>query len=317
MELRNKLNLFIFGILALGIGTFVSCNVFNEDLPECRLFVKFKYDYNMLSVDAFHTQVDKVELYVFDKDGKFLFSQTEEGEILATGNYLMEVVVPFNQYKFMAWAGNRDSYEAPVLMPGTSITEAKMRLKRPNSLIVESQIERLWYGEIIDVNFIGKTNQVEVINLIHDTNVITFQFQSVSKHGWGIDLNEYEFEIFESNGYLDYDNTLLDDDVLTYRPYYKQQLSPEGVKVEFAIMRLLKDRETRLKITNKASDVVVFNISLRDYLGMALSQYHNMGLQEYFDREWEWHIAFFLSDSWITTQININDWTWYIQDENP
>lgn len=32
---------------------------------------------------AFHTQVDKVELYVFDKDGKFLFSQVEEGEALA------------------------------------------------------------------------------------------------------------------------------------------------------------------------------------------------------------------------------------------
>ena len=29
--------------------------------------------------DAFHAQVDKVELYVFDKDGKFLFKQAEEG----------------------------------------------------------------------------------------------------------------------------------------------------------------------------------------------------------------------------------------------
>lgn len=73
----------------IGTGIFISCDAFNENLPECRLFVKFKYDYNMLSVCAFHKQVDKVELYVFDKDGKFLFQQAEEGDALATGNYQM------------------------------------------------------------------------------------------------------------------------------------------------------------------------------------------------------------------------------------
>ena len=39
----------------------------------------------MLHTDAFHTQVDRVELYIFDKDGRYLFSQVEEGEVLATG----------------------------------------------------------------------------------------------------------------------------------------------------------------------------------------------------------------------------------------
>ena len=51
------------------------------------MLVKFKYDYNMLHTDAFHTQVDRVELYIFDKDGRYLFSQVEEGEVLATGYY--------------------------------------------------------------------------------------------------------------------------------------------------------------------------------------------------------------------------------------
>lgn len=75
-----------------------SCDSFNEDLPECRLSVKFKYDYNMEFADAFHAQVDKVELYVFDKNGKYLFKQAEEGSALSTGNYLMEVELPVGQY---------------------------------------------------------------------------------------------------------------------------------------------------------------------------------------------------------------------------
>ena len=67
----------------------------------------------MLSVCAFHKQVDKVELYVFDKDGKFLFQQAEEGDALATGNYQMSVVLPLGEYKLMAWAGVHDSYDVP------------------------------------------------------------------------------------------------------------------------------------------------------------------------------------------------------------
>ena len=98
----------IWGILIICPWILTSCDMFHEDLPECRLFVKFKYDYNMLFTDAFHTQVDKVELYVFDKDGKFLFSQVEEGEALATGNYQMEVKLPIGEYQFLAWAGARD-----------------------------------------------------------------------------------------------------------------------------------------------------------------------------------------------------------------
>lgn len=60
----------------------------------------------------------KVELYVFDKEGKFLFKQAEEGSSLSTGNYLMEVALPVGEYQFMAWAGARDSYDITSLTPG-------------------------------------------------------------------------------------------------------------------------------------------------------------------------------------------------------
>ena len=77
-SLRTSATLIV--LLAVSLLTF-SCNSFDERLPECRLLVKFKYDYNMLHTDAFHTQVDRVELYIFDKDGRYLFSQVEEGEV--------------------------------------------------------------------------------------------------------------------------------------------------------------------------------------------------------------------------------------------
>ena len=161
----------------------VSCDSFKEDLPECRLSVKFKYDYNMEFADAFHTQVDKVELYDIDKDGKFLFKQAEEGGSLSTGNYLMEVALPVGEYQFVAWAGARDSYDITSLIPETStFTDLKLQLKREESLIIDKELETLWYGEIINVNFTGTIHQTETINLIIDTKRVRFIFQSYANN---------------------------------------------------------------------------------------------------------------------------------------
>ena len=115
MKLKSLLRHIAMWVLLIGSLIMTSCDSFNEHLPECRLFVKFKYDYNMEFTDAFHAQVDKVELYVFDKDGKFLFKQAEEGAALATGSYLMAVNLPIGEYQFMAWAGAHDSYDLTSL----------------------------------------------------------------------------------------------------------------------------------------------------------------------------------------------------------
>lgn len=50
MELKNLIHYFCLSLFLVTGSLFVtSCNIFDEDLPECRLYVKFKYDYNMLS----------------------------------------------------------------------------------------------------------------------------------------------------------------------------------------------------------------------------------------------------------------------------
>lgn len=292
-----------------------SCDNFNEDLPECRLFVKFKYDYNMEFADAFHTQVDKVELYVFNKDGKFLFKQAEEGSSLSTGNYLMEVALPIGEYRFMAWAGARDSYDITSLTPGVStITDLRLQLKREEALIINKELETLWYGEIIDVNFTGKTHQTETINLIRDTKRVRFIFQGYT-NDWELNVDDYDYEIRESNGYLGHDNSLLEDDMLSFQPYRRDQVNSSAASVDLNTMRLMKDRKTRLVVTEKFSAKKVFDINLIDYLAMTNMEDKKIGMQEYFDRQSNYHIVFFISDSWLAMRIVINGWTVYSQTE--
>ena len=320
MNFKSHMNLLIVGLLMIGTGIFISCDAFNEDLPECRLFVKFKYDYNMLSVCAFHKQVDKVELYVFDKDGKFLFQQAEEGDALATGNYQMSVALPLGEYKLMAWAGVHDSYDVPQLAPGASITELELKLKRASSLVIDKALEPLWYGEINEVNFTGNMNLVETINLIKNTNTVRFIFQQPENSGGGFAVDDYNYEILESNGYLDHQNQLKDDDELRFRPYYSKQISPAAIGVELNTMRLMDDRPTRFVVTEKATNKPVFNISLTDYFSKTMMAGRNWSTQEYFDRQDEWDVVFYFAGEngeglWHAVQVIINDWTWHIQDE--
>lgn len=318
MKLKSLLRHIAMWFVLIGSLIMTSCDSFNEDLLECRLFVKFKYDYNMEFADAFHSQVDKVELYVFDKDGKFLFKQAEEGSTLGTGSYLMEVKLPVGQYQFMAWAGAHDSYDITSLQAGvSSITDLKLQLKREETLIIDKELEPLWYGEINNVDFTGTTDQTEVINLIKDTNKVRFVFQGSNEDSWGVDVKAYTYEIIESNGYLAHDNSLLGDDNLSFRPYHIEQKNLAAGIVELNTMRFLANRNARFVVTEKATGKKVFNINLTDFLVMTKIEGHNMSAQEYLDRESEYKIVFFFADNdpWLVLQININGWTWYFQHE--
>ncbi|KKB58123.1 FimB/Mfa2 family fimbrial subunit [Parabacteroides goldsteinii] len=318
MKLKSLLRHIAMWFVLIGSLIMTSCDSFNEDLLECRLFVKFKYDYNMEFADAFHSQVDKVELYVFDKDGKFLFKQAEEGSTLGTGSYLMEVKLPVGQYQFMAWAGAHDSYDITSLQAGvSSITDLKLQLKREETLIIDKELEPLWYGEINNVDFTGTTDQTEIINLIKDTNKVRFVFQGSNEDSWGVDVNAYTYEIIESNGYLAHDNSLLGDDNLSFRPYHIEQKNLAAGIVELNTMRFLANRNARFVVTEKATGKKVFNINLTDFLVMTKIEGHNMSAQEYLDRESEYKIVFFFADNdpWLVLQININGWTWYFQHE--
>ena len=318
MKINGLIHQFTFGMLIVAIWLLSSCTNLYEDLPECRLFVKFKYDYNMLYADAFHTQVDKVELYVFDKDGKYLFKQSEEGAALVTGSYLMEVELPVGEYQFMAWAGAHDSYDITSMTPGSStITDMKLQLIREESFIIKHELEPLWYGEIIKVNFTGTTHQTETINLIKDTNKVRFVFQGYREDSWQVNVNDYDYEIIESNGHLAHDNSLLDDDVLSFQPCITEQVSPYSAAVELNTMRLMANRQTRFVVTEKATGKKVFNINLIDYLAMTKLGGNKMETQEYLDRESEFKIIFFFSEaeSWLAVQVQIGDWIWRIQTE--
>lgn len=307
-----------YGSCLLLLLVLFSCTSIDETLPECRLYVRFWYDYNMEFSDAFASQVNRVDVFVFDKDGTFVMKKSEQGETLG-GSYRMPLPLPAGEYRIAAWAGMSDDFEMPEPVAGkTTLEELTVRMKREESLVHNKALNPLWYGGVQAVSFTGRQEQTETVSLIKDTNKFRFILQK-SGPGEELDINDCLFEIRADNGYYDWNNDLLDDDMISYRPYYLEKVEDVGIVVEMNTMRLLEHKKVYLTLTRKSDGKELMRIDLIPYLLLTKMEGHNIPAQEYLDRQSEYAIVFFYNPellNFLSTKIVINGWTIWLKGED-
>ena len=308
-----------YGSCLLLLLVLFSCTSIDETLPECRLYVRFRYDYNMEFSDAFASQVNRVDVFVFDKDGTFVMKKSEQGETLGGGSYRMPLPLPVGEYRIAAWAGMSDDFEMPEPVAGkTPLEELTVRMKREESLVHNKALNPLWYGGVQAVSFTGRQEQTETVSLIKDTNKFRFILQK-SGPGEELDINDCLFEVRADNGYYDWNNDLLDDDMISYRPYYLEKVEDVGIVVEMNTMRLLEHKKVYLTLTRKSDGKELMRIDLIPYLLLTKMEGHNIPAQEYLDRQSEYAIVFFYNPellNFLSTKIVINGWTIWLKGED-
>ncbi len=308
-----------YGSCLLLLLVLFSCTSIDETLPECRLYVRFRYDYNMEFSDAFASQVNRVDVFVFDKDGTFVMKKSEQGETLGGGSYRMPLPLPAGEYRIAAWAGMSDDFEMPEPVAGkTTLEELTVRMKREESLVHNKALNPLWYGGVQAVSFTGRQEQTETVSLIKDTNKFRFILQK-SGPGEELDINDCLFEIRADNGYYDWNNGLLDDDMISYRPYYLEKVEDVGIVVEMNTMRLLEHKKVYLTLTRKSDSKELMKVDLIPYLLLTKMEGHNIPAQEYLDRQSEYAIVFFYNPellNFLSTKIVINGWTIWLKGED-
>ena len=308
-----------YGSCLLLLLVLFSCTSIDETLPECRLYVRFRYDYNMEFSDAFASQVNRVDVFVFDKDGTFIMKKSEQGETLGGGSYRMPLPLPAGEYWIAAWAGMSDDFEMPEPVAGkTTLEELTVRMKREESLVHNKALNPLWYGGVQAVSFTGRQEQTETVSLIKDTNKFRFILQK-SGPGEELDINDCLFEIRADNGYYDWNNDLLDDDMISYRPYYLEKVEDVGIVVEMNTMRLLEHKKVYLTLTRKSDGKELMKVDLIPYLLLTKMEGHNIPAQEYLDRQSEYAIVFFYNPellNFLSTKIVINGWTIWLKGED-
>ena len=318
-------------LLAVALGSAVtSCDpVLSEEAEDCSVHyrVRFKYDYNMKYADAFANEVSSVTLYAFDEDGRLAFQKTEEGDILKAEDYCMELDVNPGDYRLITWAGRLDdeaSFSVPLNI--TTYDELKCRMERAysraadGSAYIDTELTGLWHGEVEKQNFASRAAMVQTVTvpLVKNTNKIRVVL--LQEDGVHIDVDKFKFTITDENGLMNYDNSLLEDETLTYYPYYRMEgnTGEEGSEednfsvavAQLTVGRLVVGQEPVLTITNEETGKEVLRVKLIKLLELTEAEGHDMPLQEYLDRQDEYALTFYLDEGmqWISTRIMINDW---------
>ena len=303
-----------------------------EGEGDCGVYyrIRFKYDYNIKFADAFANEVNSLALYVFDKNNTLVEEiTTTDKNVLSSGSFEIPLELEPGNYTLVAWGGlmNEESFDmlAETQVGVTKLQELQVRMHRQHNKNGEANVSEdllpLYHGTMtLNVTDYPGT-YTETMSLKKNTNVIRILLHEMSGHD--VDADKFIFEINDSNGLYDWDNTLLEDEMITYSAWYQSTGSADvdeyssrtvtSINValaELTIGRIRADKSPILHIKNRETGEDVFRIPLTDYALLVKGHYREkMSDQEYLDRQDEYTMTFFLDEGeWVSSVIYINSW---------
>ena len=323
----------LVGMLAAGF-TLTSCDGIYDDEGDCstQYSVRFVYDRNMNFADGFAHAVKRVSLYAFDESGRLAFEKTESGEALSREGYRMQLdgIEP-GEYDFLVWAEGAETdntFTFPEVQRNvTQLDDLTCYMNREHDeeggAYINHDLVPLFHGIATDQDFTENPGgeRIATVSLTKNTNVVRIVLQHLS--GEPVNADEFSFTITDDNGWMAADNSLMDDEELTYEawsvydgeaalgePESKAITSVGAAIAELTVGRLMTDHRPILTIRNNQGETVL-SIPLIDYCLLVKGNYHrDMSDQEYLDRQDEYNMTFFLDENnrWVNTTIYINSW---------
>lgn len=330
-----KLAAFALTSITLG-GSLASCEGIYDYEGDCSVTyeVGIKFTRNILDANAFSSKVNSVTVLVYNTSGNLVYHNTEAGETLKNDDYTMAIDVQPGTYDILVWGGLEDG-NSFLLNNGalpTTLSDAICEMQRETTgdmHISKNMLSPLFHGMaknvVIEDNDEIGIIRVANIDLTKDTNTIRVMLTHNNEEL--IDPDNFSFSITDSNGKLNYDNSLLNDHDILYREHTKYDLptvsfDEQGTRAtvtvtnsmmaEMDMSRLMADRNPRLVINRSDSEEPVLSLPLTQLLLHAKGEAKkSMDDQEYLDRQDEYTLVFFLNDDngWnLSAGIYINGW---------
>ena len=318
--------------------TFLSCtrsHIFEYE-GDCEVYydIRFKYDYNIKYADAFANEVNSLALYIFDEDGILIEKVvTTDKEELSKEDFHIRLELPAGCYTLLAWGGlgEEESFDmlAEEEIGRTRIEELQVRMHRAydeGRAYSDKDLAPLFHG-IMELDVVSEPGTYKkTMSLMKNTNVVRIVLNEMSGHA--MDSKNFTFEITDHSGLYDYDNTRLDDEAITYKPWYIEEIYADfdesstrstninAVLAELTIGRMMATESPILRVLNSQTGEQILRLPLAEYMLLIKGNYHKaMGDQEYLDRQDEYSLTLFLDEGkWMSTQIVINGWRVVIND---
>lgn len=319
-----------------------SCdNWLYEEEGDCSVYyrLKFRYDMNLKWADAFVNEVTSIHLYAFDKSGVLAWQKAEQIVPGTAENYSMLLDLPAGDYKLLAWCGlqNDGEQDESFSVPEARVGETRMeqlqcalnRQHDESGAYSNEHLYRLFHGVLdvsLPVNDDGGSYEY-IMSLIKNTNHIRVILQHLS----GVDVNkdDFIFRIDDENGLMAYDNELLEDENINYRPWDVQNVEAgigmdgnravsnvKGLVADFTVGRLIETHRKKMILAIDTKDgKKVARIPVMDYALMGKEYYEKeyrypMNERQFLDRLDECVMTLFLDENnnWVSSVIQILSW---------
>ncbi len=310
----------------------VSCDYIHDKLPLCRHTLRFVYYHNIKHADAFAYEMvnqsmeKNVHLYIYDNEGKFLFSRLIERSELEKNEIDLSDLPPAT-YRLLAWAGlNETDYIWTEPVSGSSIDDFRMAVKEDEKRVTR-ELSGLFQGELKYTIPTGGTTYTE-FPLVKNTNKIRFILIDVN-HGTELTADAFDIAATTTNGDLDAHNEPKSNAHLTWLPYLRKVESIkaasdttsiyDAVCTELNTLRLIDNGTGTLRIRYASEEKPFFNVNLTELLKLTQIESHKLPGQEYLDRQDEYvitayvdiaggraHCLYVMVDDWIVRLEDIN-----------
>lgn len=323
-------------LLAIPFG-WVACGSIHEDLEPCEIYLEFRFDYNMEYTCSFVAQVPSVDVFIFDAEGKYLFTKQAATPTLLDGNRMaLAGDLDFGTYNVLTVGGLNDTFRfsdsnGQNLTPGvTTLEEVQLALRR-SSNTVSHEFPHLWFGKAIEITYTGglTESKVWVVDLVRNTNNFTIVLSSTDS-GSGTRAEEvpYTFEIVTPEAAIyDSDNSPLRRTMTTYTPHTLTPGTEEGsLSVGHLNTVRLFHRNVgnyRLVIRDIKTQEEVWNYDLMVLLENTKPSRPDgtiLPMQEYLDRQGEWHLVILhrggpgSDDAFLAIAVQVNGWIFWLSD---
>ncbi|MCH5221705.1 MAG: FimB/Mfa2 family fimbrial subunit [Muribaculaceae bacterium] len=310
--------------------------------------IKFVYDMNLKWANAFPSEVNSVNLYVFDNNGLFVKQYQESGERLSDRDFAIELDLPVGTYRFLAWCGlnnpgaTEESFTVTQPVVGQTTLQdvicslntqsASVYARSDNGSVYSNKRLSFLYHDYLEETLVDNHDgsvYEYTMQLTKDTNHIRIILQELN--GEDIDPDDYAITIEAANGALGWDNQLLGSTVITYEPW--NQVNDEvgvgkidvidgslkyvkGLVADLSSSRMMATsmKDMMLVITNSENGECIARVPIIQYALLSKEYYehaygHEMTAQEFLDREDEYVMTFFLENGrWIDSYIDIQQW---------
>ncbi len=346
--LKSLCSLFVLASLM------ASCSLMHDDLEPCDtgVYLHFRYDYNTQRANLFHDHVGGIVVMVYDKDGKFIMRKdaynTDADAPIRRHDFAVHINLQPGEYQFIAIAKQK-RYEDALATTGAKfrihahtdgedMTKFNTVLDRIENGDIDdvdnaAPLDTLWHGmsqHLTTVYDLKATH--DTISLMRDTKQLTVSLHQLDSPA-NISADDYGFEIIADNGYFNHDNSLARDSKLRYTPFHTWTTSfsdaSGNVKERTAHAGLMfsrlmyypaeeNSRNATLHIYKKDTGETIALINLPDILQQGRDAYasQNYDIQEYLDREYDYHLDFFLVGTewqYVNLSVGILDWAKRIQ----